>query len=210
MTKKALAIELSRLRVFEHPKTNLEQYPTDSEIAAEILWNAYMKGDIKGKVIADLGAGTGILGMGALLLGAKRVIFEDIDPDALKVARENKALIEQENSVRFDADFQAGDVIEFDEDVDIVIMNPPFGAQNTKADTMFLEKAMQAADVIYTFHKASTKEYINSYAASNGYETTDYWEFDWPLKNTMAHHTKRIERIKVGGWRLEKKGALED
>jgi len=73
-TKSSLAIELSNLNVFSKAKVKLEQYPTDSEIAADVLWNAYMKDELKGKTIADLGCGTGILGIGALLLGAKNNI----------------------------------------------------------------------------------------------------------------------------------------
>ena len=64
-SKGALAVILSKLKVFTAPKVRVEQYPTDAEIAAEVLWQAHMKGDI-GKVSADLGCGTGILGIGLL------------------------------------------------------------------------------------------------------------------------------------------------
>jgi ribosomal protein L11 methyltransferase len=39
--------------------------------------------------ILDVGTGTGILAMGALLLGAERAVGTDNDPEALGVAREN-------------------------------------------------------------------------------------------------------------------------
>jgi len=39
--------------------------------------------------ILDVGTGTGILAMGALLLGAKRAVGTDNDPEAITVAREN-------------------------------------------------------------------------------------------------------------------------
>ena len=60
ITKSRLAIELSELKVFESAKLKLEQYPTDSEIAADILWNAFMHGDIEGKTIADLAKRLGV------------------------------------------------------------------------------------------------------------------------------------------------------
>ena len=85
-SKSGLAVVLSRLSVFQRPKVRVEQYPTDSEIAAEVLWSAFMKGDIDKMCIADLGCGTGILGIGALLLGAKKVYFLDIDQNALETA----------------------------------------------------------------------------------------------------------------------------
>ena len=54
MSKKQLSIILSKLKVFEKPLFDLEQYPTDSEIAADALWQAKMLEDIDEKEIADL------------------------------------------------------------------------------------------------------------------------------------------------------------
>ena len=89
MKKKELAVILSRIKIFEYASVQLEQYPTESEIAADILWKANMAGDVEGKNIVDLGAGHGVLGIGALLLGAKKVSFIDIDKGALKIAKHN-------------------------------------------------------------------------------------------------------------------------
>ena len=66
---------MSKLKAFIHPKVKQEQYTTDSEPAAEVLHSAYMNHDIKNKIIADLGCGTGILGIGCLLLEAGFVYF---------------------------------------------------------------------------------------------------------------------------------------
>ncbi|MGB9712942.1 MAG: 50S ribosomal protein L11 methyltransferase [Dissulfurimicrobium sp.] len=63
--------------------------------AMETLWEK--KGwDKKGQGVQDVlpdvidvGTGTGILGIGARLLGAKKVLCVDIDPVAVEVAREN-------------------------------------------------------------------------------------------------------------------------
>jgi len=54
-TKSRIAIELSKIKGYVNPKIKLEQYVTDSEFAAEILWNAYLDGNIENKSIADLG-----------------------------------------------------------------------------------------------------------------------------------------------------------
>ena len=42
--------------------------------------------------LLDLGTGSGILAMAASLLGAGRILALDIDPDAVKIARENLAM----------------------------------------------------------------------------------------------------------------------
>ncbi len=44
------------------------------------------------QVIADIGCGSGILAIGALLLGAKQVYAVDVDPLAVKATLENRAL----------------------------------------------------------------------------------------------------------------------
>jgi putative methylase len=202
-SKSGLAIALSKLKIFAKPKPELEQYPTESEIAAEIVWFARMKGDISGKVIVDLGCGTGLLGIAALSLGAKLVYFVDIDKEALKIAEQNLDFID--DKLQKKAKFIQSDVTEFQaQDVDVVLQNPPFGVQVKHADFIFLEAAFKLAPVIYTFHKLETRKFIDDKAAKNSYKTTHFWTFDWPLKMTMEHHKKRIQYIKVACWRLEK------
>ena len=48
--------------------------------------------DLKGKRVLDLGFGSGILSIAALLLGAERAAGCDVDPNAVTAARENAAL----------------------------------------------------------------------------------------------------------------------
>lgn len=45
--------------------------------------------DLHGKTLVDYGCGSGILGIGALLLGARSAIGIDIDPQALLASRDN-------------------------------------------------------------------------------------------------------------------------
>jgi len=182
----------------------LEQYPTDPEIAGKTLWFAFMQGDIEGKTITDLGSGTGILGLGALLLRAKKAFLVDIDTKAVELAMHNKEFLEKETGKKLNAVFSAGDVNMFDGKADVVIMNPPFGTKNEKIDTVFLLKAMSIANIIYSFHKASTKDYIDKLINDNGFEITHYQEYDFPIRQSMPQHKKKIERIKVGLWRIKK------
>lgn len=50
------------------------------------------KTDIKDKVVIDYGCGSGILGVAALLLGAKKVYATDIDPQAVLATKQNAEL----------------------------------------------------------------------------------------------------------------------
>jgi putative methylase len=197
-SKSGLAIELSKLTVFPTPNAKLEQYPTDSEVAAEALWNADMLGDIKGKTIADLGCGTGILGIGALLLGAKKVFFVDTDTAALTILGNNLKKLNIKKGFKI----INSDISEFKEKTDIVIQNPPFGTKEKHIDKAFLEKAFSLAKIIYSFHKTATEGFVSKFAADNGFNITNKWEFSFPLKQTMKHHKKRIQRIEVTCFRL--------
>jgi len=54
---------------------------------------------IEGSKVVDIGCGSGILSVGACLLGARKVLAIDIDPIAVEVAKENREL----NGVEFEA-----------------------------------------------------------------------------------------------------------
>lgn len=56
------------------------------------LMLACMEGEIQERTILDIGCGSGILSLGALLMGAKRAIGIDIDEGALFHARQNAKL----------------------------------------------------------------------------------------------------------------------
>jgi putative methylase len=206
-SKKQLAVILSQLKGFEQPDPCLEQYPTEADIAAEILWFAFYRREIEGKTVADLGCGTGLLGLSTLLLGAKKVFFVDIDEKSIEIAKENLAFLEKKLDVKLKqkAVFVVKDVKDLDEKVDLIVQNPPFGVKVKHADKVFLEKAFELAPVIYSFHKIESVNFISKFSDEKNYKITHFWSFDWPLKMTMKYHKKKIQYIKVGCWRLERK-----
>lgn len=199
MNKKQLAIALSKLKTFEKPIAKLEQYQLDSEIAAEVLWFAFMNNDIKDKIIADLGCGTGILGIGALLLGARKVYFLDIDNSALLLTKQNINFLNLQNAVLVHKE-----VIEFKEKVDTVIQNPPFGVQLPYADKPFLEKAMQISNTIYSFHKIESKQFIKNLTSQNNFSVKNILEFTLKLKKTQKFHEKEKYEVEIGCWHLKR------
>lgn len=222
-SKSGLAVVLSRLSVFQRPKVRVEQYPTDSEIAAEVLWSAFMKGDIDNLVVADLGCGTGILGIGALLLGANKVYLIDIDQNALETAKNNLLYLKSEGYLEditkerdfvlkcIDIEDAAGFIgSEISKGrlskIDTVLQNPPFGTRMKHIDKVFLEVAMNLAGVVYTFHKSSTENFVKAFCNDSKVRVTNMWKFDFPLKKSLEHHRKKIQKIKVSCFRIEKPG----
>lgn len=203
MNKKELAVILSKLKVFGDPKSKLEQYPTDSEIAADALWMAYLKGDIKGKTIADFGCGHGVIGIGALLLGAKKVHFIDLDKDALKIAKQN--LKDIKNGKKFHTVFSNKNVKAVKIKADVVIQNPPFGVKTTHSDKLFLLKAMETAPVVYSFHKSSTRKFVEKVVEDHDFKAKMIAKYRFPLRRTMWFHFKRVHYVDVGLWRIVKK-----
>jgi putative methylase len=193
-SKAALAVALSRLAIFQEPKAAYEQYATDSEVAADFLWTAYMQGDIKGQVIADLGAGTGILGIGSLLLGAKTVYFVEQDQLAVRLLRQNITSVLSKTTR---AVILEGDVRSCTTPVATVIMNPPFGTKKEGADMIFLKQAWAIADCVYSMHKATTLDYLRTQAEKNKFTIFSQKTIQLPLKASMPFHTKRREYIKI-------------
>ncbi len=202
-SKKALAVLLSSLEGFRSPKVGVEQYTTDAEIAAEVLWQAYMKGDI-GKVSVDLGSGPGMLGIGLLVLGAQKVYFVDFDQKVMEIAKNNMAKVKSEYNIAGEAVFLWQDINDFKEKVDLVVMNPPFGVKVRHMDKIFLKKAFEVGKVVYSFHKTESKKFLESFSKDNNFKITYVFDFNFPLKATMSFHSKRIKRISVSCFRFEK------
>jgi putative methylase len=205
ISKAGLAIALSRLKSFEKPKAKEEQYLTEPEIAAELLWLMKMRGELDDKTIADLGSGTGILGLGALMLGARKVFLVDKDKEAMDIAKQNHRQLEKEGYKLGKAVFILSDIAEFSEKADAAVENPPFGTRESHADRAFLEKAFSTADVVYSFHKSSTEKFVSAFAEDSGFDVHERIKMDFPLKAAHDFHTRKIHRIDVTLFRLEKK-----
>ncbi len=204
MNKKELELLLSQMEEFKDPKVKLEQYSTPSDIVADCLWNIYTAKKLSGKVIADLGCGTGFLGIGALLLGAKKVHFVEFDKNAIKLAQSNLKKMEKLAGKKFNVEFHNIDVKDFDIKVGLVIQNPPFGVKETHADKLFLIKAMELSKYVYSFHKLSTQDFIEKFVRENGYEVVSLFKYDFPIKQKFWFHTSRVKKIDVGCWGLRK------
>lgn len=181
---KKLESYLQDLDGFEEPKIQLEQYATPPHIAATLLHTIDSSfDDLDGKLVADLGCGTGRLMLGSILCGARLVYGFDVDQDALSAGLANISEVmgdDGDNNEGVQANctdaykgctnfnLVQADVASFDCDslwtpwrnfFDTVIMNPPFGTkQNAGLDMKFLKRAIElSSNCVYSLHKTSTR-----------------------------------------------------
>jgi putative methylase len=202
MKLKQLEMTLQRLAGFSRPQAALEQYQTPAPLAARLLYHALMKGDIEGKSVLDLGCGTGILAIGAALLGAGQVTGVDIDERALVVARENADLLDTDIPF-LAADLRDGGCREQIGSFDTVVMNPPFGAQKAHADRPFIDCALAMAPVTYSIFNAGSLPFVQAYTAQKA-EITEKIGGAFPIKRTFTFHTRDILEIEVEILRLKR------
>ncbi len=200
-SKQDLELVLSKLESFQSTTLKLEQYATPENIAAEWIWNMALLGDVNNKVILDAACGPGILGLAALLMGARRVYFLDKDKDAIKICMKNYNILKQQFELG-EAKFIIEDISIFDGNVDVIIQNPPFGTKQTHADKRFLEKAFTISRTIYTMHKISTERFVEAICNDNNFKITHLWKYDFVIKQQYYFHRKPRKNIKVGLWRL--------
>jgi putative methylase len=158
----------------------LEQYQTEGDLAAKWLIEINNIDGLKGKSVIDLGAGNGILGHGAQLLGAD-VTFVECDSSAAALCHELGKTIEG----------RVGDV-EIPE-ADIVITNPPWGVQTKGADRIFVESALKAAPIVHIMHSAQATHLPSG-------ELILEEEFRMPA--TYSHHTSKTGTTTVRCWRI--------
>ncbi len=202
-SKRDLELVLSKLKGFSKPSFMLEQYATPSSIAADWIWSMALKGEVAGKEILDAGCGPGILGIGLLLMGARKIYFLDKDEEIMKICMENYGLVKEEYEIG-EAEFILEDVSMFDHEVEIVVENPPFGTKEKHSDKKFLEKAFSVAPVIYSMHKWNTAEFVEAVSADFGFKITAVFKYEFPIKATFKFHQKPVKMVEVGLWRMER------
>jgi len=202
---------VQELKAFDNPDINKEQYFTAPDVAAEVINQVNLNHDIEDKVVVDMGAGTGFLTIGALISGAKKIYFVDSDENALKILKDNIVSVIENYDVELgdyrliNKDIKDITISTFPEKIDVVIMNPPFGTREKHMDTVFLEKAFELADTVYSLHKTSTKPYIVRKGQEHGYDVKTI-ELRYRLKRQYDVHTKKFKDIGVTLFIFNKNG----
>jgi putative methylase len=167
-----------------------------------MLFDALARGDLVGRSVLDLGSGAGHLAIGAALLGARRVVGVDQDPEAIAVARSNA----ERAGVK--CEWVESPVAAYTDGADTVLMNPPFGAQHRHADAPFWGRALALARrAVYAFSLADSRTFIGRQAVARAARIETTRPVRWELPATFPHHRKPRVPLAVDLWVLRTENA---
>ena len=85
-------------------------------------------------------------------------------------------------------------------------MNPPFGSQEKSRDhpdRKFMEFALNSADVVYSFHMASTEEFVIDFYNNLGAEVSHKLVYKFPIPKIYEFHKEDSRDVKVVVLRAE-------
>lgn len=195
MKLRQLEMALQKVTGFERPDPGYEQYQTPAPLAARLLFDAALRGDIEGRSVLDLGCGTGILAIGACLLGAAKVWGVDQDPVALKTATANAS--HQMVEIEFiEALIGEGLQVPVPGPVDTVIMNPPFGAQKEHADRPFIDAALSLGRTVHGIFNSGSAAFVTTYVQDRA-RVVSMTSAMLEIPRTFSFHTKDCVEIPV-------------
>ena len=201
MKLKNIISDLESLETFSSPKDYLEQYQTPASVAGEMIHYISNNYSIQNYSIADLGCGTGILGIAAALCGCKNVFLFDIDEEALEIAKNNVENLELNDNIQ---------IIQMDVNqlrlckklnkyFDLIITNPPFGIRSENgADVEFLKTASYLCNnTIFSLHKFSTVNFLKKFYNKNGISDIKSFKIEYNLPKTYKFQKKKEKNIDV-------------
>ena len=201
MRVRRLAMLLSGLEPNFSKSVELEQYATDGDLAARWLADIAAFGDLSGGCkVADLGAGNGVLGLGALTMGAGRAMLVETDQEACEVAKSNAESLGFADSVEVIQATLGSDSVDLSS-ADVVISNPPWGRQTPRADRPFLEAMIATATPTHLLHSAEAT-HIQPLFEDAGWSTERYGEADFALPAVYSHHSRQRGKTRAAFWRL--------
>ena len=192
---------LSGLEQLQSQSVELEQYSTDGNLAARWLTDIAAFGDLaEGCTAADLGAGNGVLGLGALAMGAGRAMLVEADQDACDTAKSNAESMGFTDSIEIIQTTLDSNLIDLGS-TDVVISNPPWGRQTLRADRPFLDTILSSGVPSHLMHSAEAT-HIQSLFEGAGWSAERYGEADFALPAAYSHHSRRRARTRAAFWRL--------
>ena len=201
MKLKNIISDLESLETFSSPKDYLEQYQTPPSVAGEMIHYISNNYNLNNYSIADLGCGTGILGISAALCGCKNVFLFDIDEEALDIAKNNIEKLELEDNIQIiqmDVN-QLRNCNKLNKYFDLVITNPPFGIRSENgADIEFLKTASYICNnTIFSLHKFSTINFLKKFYNKKGINDIKSFKIEYNLPKTYKFQKKKEKNIDV-------------
>lgn len=183
-----LAMTLSGLTA--HPQNNdaLEQYATEGDLAARWLLAMHQFGDVEGRTVVDVGAGNGIFGLGAMLLGASSAWLIESDAEVCTVAAGNARSLGIEVAVVH----QHVTSIHHLPSIEgcTIISNPPWGVRTTAADRPVLEALLgSSASVLHIMHHADAP-HVEAMARDEGWLSEEVLRAPFRLPPIYEHHQR--------------------
>ncbi len=189
MKLKELEKKLEGLQRLSSPSVQNEQYFTPPSIAASIVYDATMRGDVENRRVADLGCGIGTFAIAAMVMGATSAAGFDSDARSIELATGNalRMLPAERLSKTL---FEVAEVEDVKGRYDTVFQNPPFGSQRRNADLPFIRKALEIGDTVYTIHLGRTREFLKEKFEELGARVEFEKAFIYEMPRMFHFHTK--------------------
>jgi len=211
-SKKNLVSVIQNTESYSNPIIELEQYCIDASSAVDIIYYAgFENNDIRNAFIIDLGAGTGRLSIASAFFNASYVLSVDIDINALNILKRNVLTLDL-NQVIFPicADIEYFEISNkyIPKSMKVTtIMNPPFGVQTKFADRIFLDRAFNFSDIIYSIHLANKKiqNFISNYIKKHNWKIDNIIPLGMVLERSFPFHSQKTKKINVHVYRFIKK-----
>ncbi len=207
--KKDVKIVLSKVKGFKNPVPELEQYMTPPDVAADIM-NIVRLHKKQSYSMVDLGSGTGMISFAGALYGFSVKALEK-DPKAVTIMRKNLAIINKKVGKNLEVSIINRDVRSFNDESDLVVMNPPFGIQEKDKNLVFLEKAFETSDSVFALLHCSekkeveTRKFLKRFANFHNFSTTILKTYKIQLPRKMFFHEKENKAINMDFYYFEGK-----
>jgi predicted RNA methylase len=128
----------------------------------------------------------------------------ECDKTALDVIEENIAEVEGNEFLKTIHQRVDGKAIQVDLNVDIAIMNPPWGVQTKYADRVFFETLFAMNIPLIHFIHSIDAEHLAPLAKSNGYVLHSIYQTDFRLPAAYSHHKQQQGSTRIRCYRLER------
>ena len=205
---KHLAIELSKLQQHPQHSVELEQYSTEGDLASFFVLAIDQLDLLEGKTVVDIGAGNGVLGLGCAMIGASNVVLVEGDQAVVTVANENSLKVMNKHSCSIETvqcmvgQEAAPEYLE----VDIVVMNPPWGFQSPRADRPLLEYGFSLQPKsMYVLHSQQAG-HLKAIAKTHGYDWEVVFESNFRLPPKYSHQSRKMGETQIKCWRFHLPG----